>query len=85
MRMASVRDPPLLERPRSALDGQTPAGILSTGWDSEDGSPQEVMTRGLAAVVIVLRNADRDVRFYWESDAQLAGRWHDDREGPHSI
>lgn len=32
--------------------------------------------------MIVFRNSDRDVPFFWESDAQRAGRWHDDGEGP---
>jgi hypothetical protein len=32
--------------------------------------------------VILFRNADRDVPFLWESDAQPAARWHADGEGP---
>ena len=32
--------------------------------------------------MIVFRNSDRDVPFFWESDAQRAGRWHEDGGGP---
>ncbi len=32
--------------------------------------------------MIVFRNTDRDAPFFWESDTQRAGRWHDDGEGP---
>ena len=32
--------------------------------------------------MIVFRNADVDVPFFWESDAQPAGRWHEAGEGP---
>lgn len=32
--------------------------------------------------MILFRNADQDVPFLWESDAQPSGRWHDGGEGP---
>jgi hypothetical protein len=32
--------------------------------------------------VIVFRNTDVDVPFFWNSDGQPAGRWHRDGEGP---
>lgn len=32
--------------------------------------------------MIVFRNTDVDVPFFWDSDRQPAGRWHGEREGP---